>query len=113
MRNESTQADEVRKEACGHYSTVPISYLSIDLDVPAVGWEKYLEDQGIDVMVDDCGRPAIARSVFAAMFREPGQHAQTPGRAGGATSRRGGRNRTADASFRWCAGAGRNVPFMR
>ena len=49
---------------------IPLSCLSLDLDEPVVGWDQYLRGEGIDVMVDDVGRPAISRSVFGAMVRE-------------------------------------------
>jgi hypothetical protein len=34
------------------------------------GWPAFLEREGIDVQEDDCGRPAISRSVFGALIRE-------------------------------------------
>jgi hypothetical protein len=41
----------------------------LDLSEPIGGWPAFLEAEGIDVQEDDCGRPAIARSVFGAMVR--------------------------------------------
>jgi hypothetical protein len=41
---------------------IQISYLALDLDAPAVGgWPAYLAAKGIAVVVDDIGRPSIAR----------------------------------------------------
>jgi hypothetical protein len=41
---------------------VPLSELSLDLAVPATGWAAELSRRGIETVVDDIGRPAIARS---------------------------------------------------
>ena len=49
--------------------TIPVSHLSLDLDEPLAGWPAYLEAEGIDVIEDDLGRPAISRLVFGAMVR--------------------------------------------
>jgi hypothetical protein len=72
MRNESTPEAETDRavSVCDCCRLVPISHLSLDLDVPVVGWPTWLEEQGIAVMPDDLGRPSIARSVFGALVRE-------------------------------------------
>ena len=88
-------AAEVEQTVCDCCRLVPISRLGLDLDEPLTGWERFLSEQGIDVQTDDCGRPAIARSVFGAMVREQASARETRGREGGATSRRVGGGRTA------------------
>jgi len=40
---------------------VPLSVLSLDMDVPDGGWASYLHERNIPVGEDDLGRPAIAR----------------------------------------------------
>jgi hypothetical protein len=66
--NEQATATEVT--VCDGCRLIPVSHLALDLDVPVRGWEMLLSEQGIDVQTDDCGRPAIARSVFGAMVRD-------------------------------------------
>ncbi len=68
MRNESTPEETRTVSDCCRL--VPVAHLSLDLSEPIQGWEIYLAEQGIVVLVDDCGRPAITRSVFASMVRE-------------------------------------------
>lgn len=64
MKNEAT----VEPEVCSACRLVPVAHLSLDLPQPIVGWETWLEAEGIDVQVDDCGRPAISRLVFGSMI---------------------------------------------
>jgi hypothetical protein len=40
---------------------VPLSVLELDLDPPTTGWEPFLTDRGIAVLVDDLGRKSISR----------------------------------------------------
>jgi hypothetical protein len=39
---------------------IPISVLSLDVDVPAGGWVAYLKGRGIQVSLDHIGRPSIS-----------------------------------------------------
>jgi hypothetical protein len=41
---------------------VPLSVLQLDLPAPSIdGWDTYLAGKGIEIMLDDLGRPAISR----------------------------------------------------
>ena len=43
---------------------IPISYLQLDLPGPSAsvgGWDGFLAAKGVEVMLDDIGRPAISR----------------------------------------------------
>lgn len=70
MRNEPTPEETGAQTVGDCCRLVPVAHLSLDLSEPIRGWELFLAEQGVDVMIDDCGRPAIARSVFGAMVRE-------------------------------------------
>jgi hypothetical protein len=50
---------------------IPISYLALDLNAPAVGgWPAYLAAKGIEVVADDLGRDAISRADARQLFEE-------------------------------------------
>jgi hypothetical protein len=57
-------------DLCAACRTVPVAHLSLDLREPLQGWPAYLEQEGIEVIDDDLGRPAISRLVFGAMVRQ-------------------------------------------
>jgi hypothetical protein len=40
---------------------IPLSHLSLDLDTPPIGWVAYLNNIGVEIVVDDLGRSAISR----------------------------------------------------
>jgi hypothetical protein len=41
---------------------IPLSVLQLDLPVPGDGWNVFLAGRGIEVLTDDLGREAVARS---------------------------------------------------
>jgi hypothetical protein len=41
---------------------VPLVVLELSLDAPAIGWNAYLAGNGVEMVTDDIGRPAIARA---------------------------------------------------
>jgi hypothetical protein len=50
---------------------IPLSVLALDLELPTVGdWRSYLRERGIDVVIDDVGRPSISRADARRLFRE-------------------------------------------
>jgi hypothetical protein len=49
---------------------IPLSHLALDLDQPSVGWAAYLTGRGIEVVVDDIGRPSVSRSDARQLFDE-------------------------------------------
>jgi hypothetical protein len=59
---------------------IPLSHLALDLPEPEVGgWHAYLNAKGVDVVVDDIGRLAVARSdarMLITEHREAEAHAR-------------------------------------
>jgi hypothetical protein len=59
---------------------VPLSVLALDVDPPAIGeWSAYLRGRGIEVGLDDIGRPCISRAsarMLIAERRESEAHAR-------------------------------------
>jgi hypothetical protein len=49
---------------------IPLSHLSLDLDVPPIGWLTYLGNIGVEVLTDDIGRSAIHRHDARRLFDE-------------------------------------------
>jgi hypothetical protein len=55
---------------CNACRTVPLSYLSLDLDEPVSGWTAFFESKGIEIAEDDLGRASIARHLLARLIAE-------------------------------------------
>jgi hypothetical protein len=49
---------------------VPLSELERDLPAPGVGWAAHLSDRGVQVVLDDLGRAAVARRDARLLFAE-------------------------------------------
>jgi len=49
---------------------IPLSVLSLDLPEPPAGWIAYLNNIGVEVVVDDVGRSAISRVDAKQLFDE-------------------------------------------
>ena len=55
--------------SCDH--PVPLSHLVLDLDQePVAGWPSYLADRGVELVLDDIGRPAVSRDAARALLAE-------------------------------------------
>ena len=50
--------------------TVALSVLSLDVTPPAVGWDVYLSDRGVEIVIDDVGRKSVSRSDARALLAE-------------------------------------------
>jgi len=44
---------------------IPLSVLSLDLSVPPIGWVAYLNNKGVEIVVDDLGRSCSASNFLA------------------------------------------------
>ena len=44
---------------------IPLSHLSLDLPVPPIGWVAYLNNKGVEIVVDDLGRSCSASNFLA------------------------------------------------
>jgi hypothetical protein len=55
---------------CGCCRRVPLSYLSLDLDPPLVGWEAYFASRNIEVAPDHLGRASVGRHILARLLDE-------------------------------------------
>jgi hypothetical protein len=61
-QEEGTEVDDL---------AIPLSHLELDLPAPAgTDWASYLRGQGVEVVLDDVGRPAIRRSDARRLFTE-------------------------------------------
>jgi hypothetical protein len=67
---EQNQGEGPEAPRCGCCRRVPLSYLTLDLDEPVVGWVAFLEAKGIEVASDHLGRPSVARYVLADLLDE-------------------------------------------
>jgi hypothetical protein len=72
MRKENTmeQHDSTEAPICGCCRRVPLSYLSLDLDEPLVGWSAFLAERNIEVASDHLGRASVARWILADLLDE-------------------------------------------
>jgi hypothetical protein len=64
MKGEHAMDDSTEAPLCGCCRRVPISYLSLDLETPVVGWERFFADRGIEVASDHLGRPSVPRQCW-------------------------------------------------
>jgi hypothetical protein len=92
-----TEAPSTESQACPTCAMIPISHLNLDLDEPVGGWEATLAERGVEVDVDDLGRPSVPRAAVAAIIEEQrarGRGGSSSAGAGRATrSRRRSRSR--------------------
>lgn len=65
MRN--AEQLEVVCDAC---QMVPISHLSLDLPQPITGWDRALAERGVEIVLDDLGRPSVPRHVLGELLSE-------------------------------------------
>ena len=52
------------------FELIPLSVLSLDLEAPPIGWATELAARGVEIVLDDLGRPAIARADARQLFAE-------------------------------------------
>ena len=53
---------------------IPVSYLSLDVSEPIDGWERTLADRGVEIVLDDLGRPSVHREVLGELIAERREH---------------------------------------
>jgi hypothetical protein len=70
MRKETRMDDSTEAPICDACRRVPLSYLSLDLSEPLVGWEAFFEERGVMIMDDAVGRPSVPRHVLADLLDE-------------------------------------------
>ena len=49
---------------------VPVSHLFLDVDVPIGGWQEALANRGVEIVLDDLGRPSVPRQVLGELIAE-------------------------------------------
>ena len=49
---------------------IPLSHLSLDVDMPLIGWLAFFAKRGIEVLEDDLGRSAVRREVLGELLSE-------------------------------------------
>ena len=56
---------------CDGCRLIPLSHLSLDLSEPVVvGWEQLLAERGVEIVLDDIGRPSVPRHVLGELLAE-------------------------------------------
>jgi hypothetical protein len=66
-RNTEQEPDATVCDTC---RTIPISYLSLDLDEPMSGWQEFFREHGIEILLDDLGRLSVPRRVLGDLLSE-------------------------------------------
>lgn len=69
MRKQS-DIEPIEAETAVCCQTIPISHLQLEFDKPFSGWEAMLDAHGVEVVVDDVGRPAINRQALSELIAE-------------------------------------------
>jgi hypothetical protein len=49
---------------------IPISHLSLDLSEPISGWPGMFAERGVEIVLDDLGRPSVPRQVLGELLAE-------------------------------------------
>jgi hypothetical protein len=49
---------------------IPISHLSLDLGEPIIGWAGMFAERGVEIVLDDLGRPSVPRQVLGELLAE-------------------------------------------
>lgn len=70
MKKAQPIEERVEQTGCDCCSTIPISYLALDLHAPFGGWEALFASRGVEVVTDDLGRPAIPRAALGELIAE-------------------------------------------
>ena len=56
---------------CDGCRLIPLSHLSLDVDEPVVvGWEQLFAERGVEIVLDDIGRPSVPRQVLGELLAE-------------------------------------------
>ena len=56
---------------CDGCRLIPLSHLSLDVGEPVVvGWEQLFAERGIEIVLDDIGRPSVERRVLGELIAE-------------------------------------------
>lgn len=67
--NRNAEQDPEATECTG-CRTIPISYLSLDVDEPVGGWTTFFSECGIEIVLDDLARPSVPRHVLRELVAE-------------------------------------------
>jgi hypothetical protein len=49
---------------------IPLSHLSLDLSEPISGWPAIFAERGVEIVLDDLGRPSVPRQVLGELLAE-------------------------------------------
>ena len=49
---------------------IPLSHLSLDLSEPISGWPAMFAERGVEIVLDDIGRPSVPRQVLGELLAE-------------------------------------------
>jgi hypothetical protein len=73
--NGNTATEGIEAKFCSACQLIPLSYLTLDLDEPVVGWERTLAERGVEVELDDLGRPSVPREALGGLIAEQRERA--------------------------------------
>jgi hypothetical protein len=70
FRNTAPAAEPPADVVMEPAALIPLSVLQLDLDPPAGGWDAYLTDRGVAIVLDHIGRNAISSADARQLFDE-------------------------------------------
>lgn len=70
VKNSPAEPEGAEGTICDTCLTIPISYLSLDVDEPVGGWTTFFSECGIEIVLDDLARPSVPRHVLRELVAE-------------------------------------------
>jgi hypothetical protein len=70
VKNSPAEPEGDEGTICDTCRTIPISYLSLDVDEPVGGWLAFFGEKNIEVAPDDLGRLSVPRRVLGELLTE-------------------------------------------
>jgi hypothetical protein len=65
-----TATEGIEATICDACQLVPLSHLHLDADEPTSGWARHFAERGVEVVLDDLGRPSVPRRVLGELLAE-------------------------------------------
>ena len=70
-RERSIMTNHPEATICDGCRLIPLSHLSLDVSEPVVvGWEQLFAERGVEIVLDDIGRPSVPRQVLGELLAE-------------------------------------------
>jgi hypothetical protein len=70
-RERSIMTNHPEATICDGCRLIPLTHLSLDVSEPVVvGWEQLFAERGVEIVLDDIGRPSVPRQVLGELLAE-------------------------------------------